>query len=167
VKKRKNTNQKALPPRLRNSSTDNNLKTISESPKWDLNESLSKITSTLNQLITVEIEKLGDQLTFVKDIEGKDVKDFEQNCEPFLGLKIEEQYDFRITEDGRMLLAKALAIYTYFKAKEESRLYLCNEEFHLKSLVDDILNRLLIASSKIFDEGNVNGKITEDPFASW
>ena len=67
----------------------------------------------------------------------------------------------RASESGEMLLEEALGLFLYFQHKEEARICISQDEFHMKSVLDDILHRCFLGNQ------NTPQDKLEDSFADW
>jgi len=71
----------------------------------------------------------------------------------------ETLFKYRETEEGNDLLNVTLSLYLYLKKREQDKVIgLTEEEFHLKSIVDDVIHRFCKAEPKKLEYS--------DPFAT-
>jgi len=78
-------------------------------------------------------------------------------------VKKEDMAAFRETKEGQGLVLKTLALYTYFKLREKSGSVKLNSSlFHLKALVDDLINKVFGTSSTALDKDEDDKKEKND-----
>jgi hypothetical protein len=101
-----------------------------------------KSSRTIKQTIAAQISQFEQELEIPRRLTNDLQTEFEKRSQELLAIRKDDMAIYRSAGRGRETLLLALALYRYFETRDATRASYHELEFHMKALVDDVLNRL-------------------------
>jgi len=101
-----------------------------------------KSSRTIKQTIAAQTALVEQELEIPRRLTNDLQCEFEKRSQELLAIRKEDMSIYRSSGRGRETLLLALALYRYFETRDSTRASYHELEFHMKALVDDVVNRL-------------------------